>query len=316
MLSDLRRGLLWLLAFVALLSVTVATAAQPDTAPLALVVLGSGGPGATGRAGASYLVLIDGEPRILVDAGPGAVVRVGEAGLGLEHLDTILLTHLHADHAGGLPGMIKACAVSGADEVRVKIFGPSGARAHGQDTYFPSTTRFVDLLFGPRGAFAYLTAFAAPVHLDVHDVRAGRGPGSQPTTLLDADGVRIRAIRGRHADAPSVIYRIDHGGKSITFSGDIDPGGLAALRKLAQGSDLLVVNSVVLDPPGSPDVLYTLHTPPKAIGTTAQQAQVPHLLLSHVSPAVETHASEVLNSVRQGYAGRVEFASDGLRVEP
>src|SRR5436853_1530738 len=72
--------------------------AQPagDTAALELVVLGSGGPGATGRAGSCYAVLLDGKPRILVDAGPGSFVRAGEAKLALRQLDIVLLTHLHA----------------------------------------------------------------------------------------------------------------------------------------------------------------------------------------------------------------------------
>jgi len=62
----------------------------------------------------------------------------------------------------------------------------------------------------------------------------------------------IQAVAGHHGDATAVIYRIDHGGKSVTFSGDIDAGGLPALRSIAKDTDLLVFNSVVLDPPGSP----------------------------------------------------------------
>ena len=45
-----------------------ASFAQTSATPLELMVLGSGGPGATGRAASCYLVLIDGTPRILVDA--------------------------------------------------------------------------------------------------------------------------------------------------------------------------------------------------------------------------------------------------------
>ena len=44
---------------------------------LSLLVLGSGGPGATGRAGAGYIVSLDGEPRILVDAGPARLSAPG-----------------------------------------------------------------------------------------------------------------------------------------------------------------------------------------------------------------------------------------------
>jgi hypothetical protein len=51
---------------------------------LEVVVLGSGGPRAFGRAGSSFIVAVDGTPRILVDAGPGAFVRIGELQLELE----------------------------------------------------------------------------------------------------------------------------------------------------------------------------------------------------------------------------------------
>ena len=86
---------------------------------------------------------------------------------------------------------------------------------------------------------------------------------------------------------PSVIYRIEHAGKSVTFSGDIDAQGLPALRRIAKSTDLLVFNTVVLDPPGSPAILYTLHTPPHAIGQLAKDVGAGALLLSHISPAVD-----------------------------
>jgi len=89
------------------------------------MVLGSGGPGALGRAASCYLVLIDGHARILVDAGPGAFARLGEAKLSLADTDIVLLTHLHVDHAGELPGLFKARAVSGGDSVVFNVWGPA-----------------------------------------------------------------------------------------------------------------------------------------------------------------------------------------------
>ena len=99
-------------------------AAQPSTPPLELIVLGSGGPGATGRAASSYLILVDGIPRILVDAGPGSFARLGEAKVSLASTDIVLLTHLHADHAGELPGLFKARAVSTSGPYCFQRLGP------------------------------------------------------------------------------------------------------------------------------------------------------------------------------------------------
>jgi ribonuclease BN (tRNA processing enzyme) len=199
----------------------------PTTAPaLALVVLGSGGPGAVGRAGSCFLVVVDGAPRILVDAGPGSFVRLGETGLSLEKIDIQLLTHLHADHAGELPGLFKARAVAVHAPIRFEIFGPEGHEAKGEAAYFPSTSHLVALLFGRKGAFAYLPDFAGHMTFHVKDLPAIPHPGQQPRVIHSEDDLVIRAIPGHHRDAPSVIYRIDHAGKSITFSGDIDAEGL------------------------------------------------------------------------------------------
>jgi ribonuclease BN (tRNA processing enzyme) len=279
-------------------------------------VLGSGGPGALGRAASCYLVLIDGTARILVDAGPGAFARLGEAKLSLSDTDIVLLTHLHIDHAGELPGLFKARAVSGGGPIVFNVWGPAGTGQPREGAYFPSTSRFLELLFGANDAFAYLRDFAAPISLHAHDIPAKLQSNPVPEVVFKKDGLVIRALAGHHGDAPAVIYRIDYAGKSITFSGDIDAKGLPGLRTIAKGSDLLVFNSVVLDPPGSPAILYTLHTPPRAIGELARDAGVHSLLLSHISPAVEQNQDAVLNSIKRGYSGPVRLAEDRIRVVP
>jgi ribonuclease BN (tRNA processing enzyme) len=300
------------------LAVPAAQSVPPPGAstPLELVVLGSGGPGATGRASSANVVLIDGAPRILVDAGSGAFARLGEARLALAQLDTILLTHLHIDHAGELAGLMKARAVSSSGPITFRIFGPDGSPGRRGGAYFPSTRRFLELLFGPRGAFAYLRDFSAPITLEAHDFPASFGTGREVRVIVRDVDWTVSAIAGHHGDAPAVIYRIDHAGSSITFSGDIDRRGLAGLQRIARGSDLLVFNSVVLDPPGSPQILYSLHTPPRLIGEIARDAGVHALLLSHLSPATDQMRDAVLQSIRASYAGPVRFAEDGARVRP
>jgi ribonuclease BN (tRNA processing enzyme) len=300
----------------AMCACTHSAAAQVATPPLELVVLGSGGPGALGRAASCYLVLIDGSARILVDAGPGSFARLGEAKLSLSDTDIVLLTHLHVDHTGELPGLFKARAVSGVDSATFNVWGPTGTVKRHEGAYFPSTSRFLDLLFGTTGAFAYLRDFAAPLSLHAHDIPAEVQAHPVSQVIFNQKGLIIRSVAGHHGDAPAVIYRIDHAGKSITFSGDIDAKGLPALRSIATGSDLLVFNSVILDPPGSPPILYTLHTPPRAIGELARDAGVHNLLLSHISPAVEGNQAAVLESIKRSYQGPVALAADRERVVP
>jgi ribonuclease BN (tRNA processing enzyme) len=311
-----RAGLMVLLVLGFVVDAGAQSASSPASAPaLSLVVLGSGGPGATGRAGSSYLVLVDGTPRILVDAGPGSFARLGEAKLSLAKVDVVLLTHLHVDHAGELPGLFKARAVSSNGPIRFQVFGPDGHRGSGGDASYPSTTRFIDLLFGRDGAFGYLRDFSAPTTIQPTDILATLQPDAAPTRIYSDGDLLVSAIAGHHRDAPAVIYRIDHAGRSITFSGDIDAEGLPDLRCIAKGTSLLVFNSVVLDPPNSPPILYTLHTPPKAIGELADDTNAGALLLGHLSPVIDKARTDVEASIKLRYKGTVTFAVDGMKIE-
>jgi ribonuclease BN (tRNA processing enzyme) len=286
---------------------TAAGAASPGKAPLEVVVLGSGGPRPFGRASSSYIVKVDGTPRVLVDAGPGAFLRIGELDLDLTSVDTVLLTHLHIDHSGDLAAFFNARALSSDGPVTYRIFGPDGAGL------FPKTSRFVDLLVGDGGAFAYQKTFGAPETFVVKDLAIDLD--SVQTRILDEKGLVIDEIATHHGDCPSVAYRITYKGVSVVFSGDMDASALPNLVRLAKGADLLIFNCAVLDPPGSPEQLYELHTPPRKIGEAAKQSGVKSLLLSHTAPDVESRENAVRNSIRANYAGPVAFATDKMHVK-
>jgi len=274
---------------------------------LEVVVLGSGGPRAFGRAGSSFIVVVEGRPRILVDAGPGAFVRIGELDLDLENVDTVLLTHLHIDHSADLASFFNARALTSDGPIVYRIFGPDG------EGLFPKTSRFVDLLVGGSGAFAYQKTFGARESFTVRDLPISLN--SPQTKIVDENGgLVVEEIATHHGDCPSVAYRISYKGVIVVFSGDMDASALPNLVQLAKNADLLIFNCAVLDPPGSPSQLYDLHTPPKKIGEAARQSGVKHLLLSHLAPDVEGQQPAVRQSIRASFAGPVAFATDKLRV--
>ncbi len=280
--------------------------AGPPKPALEVVVLGSGGPRAFGRAGSSFIVVLDGTPRILVDAGPGAFLRIGELDLDLEKVDTVLLTHLHIDHSGDLAAFFNDRALTADGPIVYRIFGPDGAGL------FPKTTRFVDLLVGHDGAFAYQKTFGADETFAVHDL--GISLNSPRTKIVDQGGLVVEEIATHHGDCPSVAYRISYKGTVVVFSGDMDASALPNLVQLAKDADLLIFNCAVLDPPGSPSQLYDLHTPPKKIGEAAKESGVKSLLLSHLAPDVESQEDAVRKSIRGNFAGPLAFATDKLRV--
>ena len=280
-------------------------AASARTA-LEVVALGTGGPRPFGRGGSSYIVLLGGTPRLLVDAGPGAFLRIGELGLDLEKVDIVLLTHLHIDHSGDLAAFFNARALTSDGPITYRVFGPDGAGL------FPKTSRFVDLLVGKGGAFAYQKTFGADESFVVRDLAISLN--SSRTKIVDEDGLIVEEIATHHGDCPSVAYRISYKGAVLVFSGDMDASALPNLVQLAKNADLLIFNCAVLDPPASPSQLYDLHTPPRKIGEAAHASGVKSLLLSHLAPDVESQEAAVRKSIRASYAGPVAFASDKLRV--
>jgi len=280
--------------------------AAPAKLPLEVVVLGSGGPRAFGRAGSSYIVLVDGTPRILVDAGPGAFLRIGELDVDLERVDTVLLTHLHIDHSSGLPAFFNDRALTSDGPITYRIFGPDGAGL------FPKTSRFVDLLVGDGGAFAYQRTFGADEKFIVRDLAISLN--SPRSKIVDEGGLVVEEIATHHGDCPSIAYRISYKGTVLVFSGDMDASALPNLVQLAKNADLLIFNCAVLDPPQSPSQLYDLHTPPKKIGEAARDAGVKSLLLSHLAPDVEGQKDSVRKSIRASYPGPVDFANDKMHV--
>jgi ribonuclease BN (tRNA processing enzyme) len=280
--------------------------AAPAMPALEVVVLGSGGPRAFGRGGSSYILLVEGTPRILVDAGPGAFLRIGELRLDLEKVDTVLLTHLHIDHSADLAAFFNARALTSDGPITYRVFGPDGSGL------FPKTSRFIDLLVGANGAFAYQKTFGARETFNVRDLPIRLD--SPRTTIVDDDGLVVEEIATHHGDCPSVAYRISYKGVVVVFSGDMDASALPNLVQLAKDADLLIFHCAVLDPPESPSQLYDLHTPPRKIGQAARDSGVKSLLLSHLAPDVEGQQDAVRKSIRASFAGPVAFATDKLRV--
>jgi ribonuclease BN (tRNA processing enzyme) len=297
---------LLLLAIAAIVLFPNPLHAAPAKPALEVVVLGSGGPRPFGRGGSSFILAVDGRPRILVDAGPGAFLRIGELNLDLQKVDTILLTHLHIDHSADLAAFFNARALTSDGPITYRIFGPDGAGL------FPKTSRFVDLLVGNAGAFAYQKTFGADETFSVRDLAIRLD--SARTKIVDEDGLVVEEIATHHGDCPSVAYRISYRSVTVVFSGDMDASALPNLVQLAKNADLLVFNSAVLDPPGSPSQLYDLHTPPRKIGEAARDSAVKSLLLSHLAPDVLGQENAVRKSIRVAFAGPVKFATDKLRV--
>ena len=66
-----------------------------------------------------------GGDRLLIDCAEGTQRQLMRSNIGLVELREVFLTHFHADHYLGLPGMLKTFALRGR-ELPITIYGPRG----------------------------------------------------------------------------------------------------------------------------------------------------------------------------------------------
>jgi ribonuclease BN (tRNA processing enzyme) len=287
-------------------SADACTRRAPSSSPFELAVLGSGGPASFGRAASGYVVFLDGVARALVDVGPGAFVRLGEMGVDLRRLDTFLVTHLHIDHSGDVPGVVMSRDLSFDEPLLFRFFGPRG----GGD--YPSTTAFIARLFGAQGAFPYLAKFRNTLKLDAVDLPTAEDAPIQE--VLRDDDLHVTSWPSTTAtprpsrsasstrDTSSSCRAISPRRTTTSSTSPREPTSSSTTRP----------SSI---PPAPPRFCTTCTPRRKRIGEVAAQAHVKSLLLSHITPAVERSADAVLRSVHASYKGPARLASDCLRVD-
>lgn len=267
-----------------------------------LQALGTAGPElVAGRAGASYLLWIDGKARALVDVSAGAPLRLAETGASLTDLDVVMFTRLHAERTVGLPMLVQAAALEKRERA-LPLYGSAGDRA------MPSTVTFVRALFdGTRGAWRHLGTHLNPLARDTYKLRPQdvapkprplgmpRKPDEDPVLAVFAnERLRLRAVPLAGGTGPALAWRIDAGGKSIVIAAD---GMDDAVAQLAQGADLLVAHP---GPAGNT----------AAVGAFARAAGVKRLVLSARTRAMLGNEPKILEGIEKNYTGPAVFAND------
>ncbi len=272
--------------------------------PLALQVLGSGGPEfGDQRASSSYLIWQKGKARLLIDMGGGAALRFEQSGANIEDLSAIVFTHLHVDHSADFPALVKASYFSGRKR-DLPVFGPEGNKL------LPSMTGFTQALFGDAGAWPYLgdlfdAASSSDFHFKPAVVKADK-KNIQPV-YKNEQGLELSAITTHHGPLPALAWRVAIGDIAITFSGDMN-GDFKTLEKLAQGSRVLVAHNAV--PESAEGTARQLHMPPSTIGEIAEQANVAEIVLSHRMRRTLATEGDTRRFIGKHYEGKVSFAND------
>jgi ribonuclease Z len=136
---------------------------------LDIVFLGTAGSMPTAQRAPAALLVRRGGERLLFDCAEGTQRQLLRSSVGLVELREVFLTHFHADHVLGLPGMFKTFALRGR-ELPLDVYGPRG---------------LVDLLASLKRVVGKLT-----YELQLHEL--------QPGDVLERDGYRLATFAVAH----------------------------------------------------------------------------------------------------------------------
>ena len=265
-----------------------------------LVFLGTSGSMPTPRRAPTALLLRRGGERLLFDCAEGTQRQLLMSTVGLIELREIFLTHYHADHYLGLPGMLKTFALRGR-ELPMTIYGPPGLR----DLFgslrriFGRLTYEYDLVeLQPGDALARhgyeLRAFAVdhgvsavgyalveaerPGRFDVSAADAlGVPPGPERGALQAGEEV---SVPGGRVVRPEEVLGPPRAGRKLVLTGDTAP--FPGVIEAAAGADLLVHEATFLEDERD-RARDTAHSTAVDAASVALEAGVSLLALTHLS---------------------------------
>ena len=278
-----------------------------------IILLGTkGGPrvGEAGRSNPSTLILINEVPYV-VDCGYGTSRQLIAAGVALDRLRYIFITHHHSDHNLEYGALFYNAWITGLP-IQVDSFGPPGLRRMTQDFFryekFDIDTRITDEgRVNPRKL------------ITVHEF-------DKPGIVMQNDDVKVTSCRVRHPPiTQSYAFRFDSKDRSIVISGDT--AYAPELAEFAKGADVLVhevmylpgIEALIKRLPNAKRLrehLMAAHTLPEDVGRIAAQAEVKTLVLSHFVPGDDASITDEQWSegVRKHFKGKVIVGKDLMEI--
>jgi ribonuclease Z len=252
------------------------------------------------RAPAALLVRRGGE-RLLFDCAEGTQRQLQRSTVGLVDLEEVFLTHFHADHFLGLPGMLKTFALRGRDQLPLTVYGPSGIKSlFGALRPFigrlPYPLDLVELAPGERlerGEYV-LETFAVEHGVEAlgYALVEHERPGRFDVAAADALGVPPGRERGvlQAGDpltlpdgtvvTPDAVLGPARTGRKLVISGDTAPS--PHVVQAAHGADVLV-HEATFGKDEQERAQETLHATAAEAAEVARLAGVRLLALTHVS---------------------------------
>jgi ribonuclease BN (tRNA processing enzyme) len=289
-----------------------AVSAQSDSSRTRLVFLGTkGGPRVgLGRSNPANLVMVNGTP-FVIDCGMGVSHQLVAAGVPLETIRYILISHHHSDHNleyGNLAYNAWAAGLA----TPIHSFGPKGLEAMTQ-TYWELNRFDIETRIEDEG------------RPDLRKLLIAKDITSDGVVLETAD-VKVTAFRTPHPPiTDNFAYKFETPDGVIVFSSDTSYN--TKLAGFAEGADVLVHEALyvpwvdklvarVKNGATRKKHLLASHTAVEDVGRIASAAGVKLLVLSHLVPGdLDVTDEQWLTEAKKTFAGRTMVARDLMELK-
>ena len=281
---------------------------------LSAIFLGTGGSVPSARRSTASVLIARGGDRLMFDCGEGTQRQL-QRSLGLVQIDEIYLTHFHADHVLGLPGLLKTYDLTDR-EPPLTVYGPRGLRELFENLR-PIVGRLhfevelVELEPGEAVArdgyeiqpFEAAHSSRANGYALVEEERPGRFDLETAKALGVPEGPAFAALqRGEEVEGAAGPVRPDQvvgegrPGRTVVVTGDTSPS--PATVAAAADAELLIHDASFAEE----DVQRAAETGHSTVGqaaAVAREAHVKMLALVHISSRY--HVGQVLEEAQEVY---------------
>ena len=216
-----------------------------------------------------------GKTRFLLDCGVSSLIAMKRAGIGSVDIDTILISHLHGDHFGGVPFFILDAQLISRRETAFVIAGPPGLTQRvreAMEVFYPGSS-------GVERKFA------------IEYVEMIEGVINQ---IGDLAVLPVRVVHG--SGAPAFALRVECAGKVIACSGDTE--WTDAMQKAADGADLFICESYCFEKRMKNHLDY------RTLMAHRAELRCKRLIITHMGEEILNRLGEV----------ELEVAEDGMEV--
>ena len=295
---------------------------------LDITLLGTGGMMPLPRRWVTSLLVRYNGASLLIDCGEGTQIALREKGWSFKPVNTILLTHFHADHIAGLPGFFLTMGNSDRTEP-VTVIGPRGlsrimAAVRTIAPELPFEVNFIEI-DGNEQSFSIdgmeISAFRVQHNIVCYAYEISvRRKGRFDAARAKAQEIPLRfwnpLQRGETIEdggriyTPEMVLGEERKGLKVVYATDTRP--VPAIAEHAENADLLVCEGMYGEPGMDKKAREHRHMTMQEAAQIGKTAHPANMWLTHYSPSL-VRPDQFMDSVHAIYPN-VVAAKDGQEI--